>query len=203
MTSISFILTISSPNNKLTSQEEGKCQCESDLRSNEHYLSSSENKALKKFRPVWDLNPWLPRYRCGALPSSTIFTSLSAVHIYDFHIVTVIYSSHHGFVWNQHNDQLPIGMLNQNKKKNILSLSRVLLQETIHRYLLNLRWGSCERYSAMLHVSFRCRLSKMVKQFPCQICSWRAIKVLVNRILRILSQDATLDSLRSIYNLHS
>ena len=117
--SISFILTISSPNNKLTSQEEGKCQCESDLRSNEHYLSSSENKALKKFRPVWDLNPWLPRYRCGALPSSTIFTSLSAVHIYDFHIVTVIYSSHHGFVWNQHNDQLPIGMLNQNKKKNI------------------------------------------------------------------------------------
>ena len=185
------------------SQEEGKCQCESDLRSNEHYLSSSENKALKKFRPVWDLNPWLPRYRCGALPSSTIFTSLSAVHIYDFHIVTVIYSSHHGFVWNQHNDQLPIGMLNQNKKKNIQSLSRVLLQETIHRYLLNLRWGSCERYSAMLHVSFRCRLSKMVKQFPCQICSWRAIKVLVNRILRILSQDATLDSPRSIYNLHS
>ena len=159
VTSISYILTISSPNNKLTSQEEGKCQCESDLRSNEHYLSSSENKTLKKFRPVWDLNPWLPRYRCGALPSSTIFTSLSAVHIYDFHIVTVIYSSHHGFVWNQHNDQLPIGMLNQNKKKNILSLSRVLLQETIHRYLLNLRWGSCERYSAMLHVSFRCRLS--------------------------------------------
>ena len=45
--SISFILTISSPNNKLTSQEEGKCQCESDLRSNERYLSSSENKALK------------------------------------------------------------------------------------------------------------------------------------------------------------
>ena len=30
---------------------------QSDLRSNEHYLSSSENKAWKKkFRPVWDLN---------------------------------------------------------------------------------------------------------------------------------------------------
>ena len=31
------------------------CECESDLRSNEHYLSSSENKTWKKFRPVQDL----------------------------------------------------------------------------------------------------------------------------------------------------
>ena len=32
---------------------------ESDPRSNVHYLSSSEKKAWKKkFRPVWDLNPW-------------------------------------------------------------------------------------------------------------------------------------------------
>ena len=29
---------------------------ESDPRSNEHYLGSSENKALKNFRPVQDLN---------------------------------------------------------------------------------------------------------------------------------------------------
>ena len=29
---------------------------ESDLRSNEHYLRSSEKKAWKKFRPVRDLN---------------------------------------------------------------------------------------------------------------------------------------------------
>ena len=28
---------------------------ESDLRSDVHYLGSSENKAWKKFRPVWDL----------------------------------------------------------------------------------------------------------------------------------------------------
>ena len=42
---------------------------ESDLRSNEHYLSSSENKAWKKFRPVQDLNPWPLRYQCSALPT--------------------------------------------------------------------------------------------------------------------------------------
>ena len=30
----------------------------SDLCSSEHYLSSSNNKAWKKFRPAWDLNPW-------------------------------------------------------------------------------------------------------------------------------------------------
>ena len=53
---------------------------ESDLRSNEHYLGSSENKALKKFRPVRDLN-------------SCIFISFSAVHIYDFHIFIL-----HGFI---------------------------------------------------------------------------------------------------------
>ena len=30
---------------------------ESDIRRNEHYLSLGENKALRKFRPVPDLNP--------------------------------------------------------------------------------------------------------------------------------------------------
>ena len=42
-----------------------------------------------------------------------IFTSLSAVHIYDFHIFTVIYSSLQGIFWNQHKDQLPVGLLAQ------------------------------------------------------------------------------------------
>ena len=37
--------------------------------------------------------------------------SLSAVHIYDVHIFTVIYSSLHWFIWNQHYDQLPVGLL--------------------------------------------------------------------------------------------
>ena len=30
----------------------------SDPRSYEHYLNSSENKAWKKLRPLWDLNSW-------------------------------------------------------------------------------------------------------------------------------------------------
>ena len=36
--------------------------------------------------------------------------SLSAVHIYDFRIFTVVCLSLHGFVWNQHSDQLPVGL---------------------------------------------------------------------------------------------
>ena len=40
---------------------------ESDLRSDVHYLGSSENKAWKKYKPVRDLNPWPLRYRCSAL----------------------------------------------------------------------------------------------------------------------------------------
>ena len=31
-----------------------------------------------------------------------IFTSLTAVQIYDFHIFTTVYSPLHGFIWNQH-----------------------------------------------------------------------------------------------------
>ena len=42
-----------------------------------------------------------------------IFTSLSAVQIYDFHIFTAVYSPLHGFIWNQHIDQLPVGLLAQ------------------------------------------------------------------------------------------
>ena len=31
----------------------------------------------------------------------SIFPSLSAVQIYDFHVFTVVYSPLHGFIWNQ------------------------------------------------------------------------------------------------------
>ena len=31
----------------------------------------------------------------------------------DFHIFLTVYSSLHGFIWNQHNDQLPVGLLAQ------------------------------------------------------------------------------------------
>ena len=43
---------------------------ESDPCSKVQDLGSSENKAWKKkFRPVWDLNPWTLQYRCSALPT--------------------------------------------------------------------------------------------------------------------------------------
>ena len=54
-----------------------------------------------------------------------IFTSLSTVHIYDFHIFTVIYSSLHGFMWNQHNDQLPVGLLAQ-LVEHCIGIARVM-----------------------------------------------------------------------------
>ena len=55
-----------------------RCEYESDLRSNEHHFSSSENlnKAWKKFRPVQDLNPWPLRYRCSALSQRSEFKSM-------------------------------------------------------------------------------------------------------------------------------
>ena len=37
-----------------------------------------------------------------------IFTSLTGVGIYDFHIFIAVYSPLHGFIWNQHSDQLPV-----------------------------------------------------------------------------------------------
>ena len=54
---------------------------ESDLRSNEHYLSSSENKAWKKFRPVRDSNPWPLRHRCNAPPTEPTSTTWAVVKI--------------------------------------------------------------------------------------------------------------------------
>ena len=47
------------------------------------------------------------------IASKSVLISLSAVHLYDFHIFTAIYSSIHGFIWKQHNDRLLIGLLAQ------------------------------------------------------------------------------------------
>ena len=40
----------------------------------------------------------------------TVMNTTLTVQIYYFHILTVIYSPLHGFIWNQF-DQLPIGLL--------------------------------------------------------------------------------------------
>ena len=42
---------------------------QNNLCSNENYLSSSEKRASKKFRPLLDLKPWPLRYLCSALPT--------------------------------------------------------------------------------------------------------------------------------------
>ena len=39
--------------------------------------------------------------------------SQTTVHMYDFHVFTVIDSSLHKFITNQHNDQLLVGLLAQ------------------------------------------------------------------------------------------
>ena len=71
---------------------------ESDLRSNEHYLSNSEKKAWKNsgLYEIWTHD------HCD-----------TAVQIHDFHMFTTVYSPLHGFIWNQNSDQLPVGLLAQ------------------------------------------------------------------------------------------
>ena len=73
------------------------------------------------------MNPWPLRYRYSVLPTeltnqlvvfitakiASILIYLSAVHIYDFHVITVSFSLLHGFILNQHNDQLPVSLLAQ------------------------------------------------------------------------------------------
>ena len=80
---------------------------------------------------------------------SFIFTSFSAVQIYDFHIFTVVYSPLHGFNWNQHNDQLPFGRaLHRYRRGQGFTAAQVLfittkisfmtfiyLQSFIHHYM--------------------------------------------------------------------
>ena len=46
--------------------------------------------------------------------SNNIFTS--AVHVYDFHVITVIDSPLHGFIWNQNSNELSVGLLTQSVK---------------------------------------------------------------------------------------
>ena len=47
--------------------------------SYEHYWTSSWNKTWKKFRPIWDLNPWPLWYQCSALPTK-LTSQLGAGH---------------------------------------------------------------------------------------------------------------------------
>ena len=84
----------------------------SDPCSYEHYWTSSWNKAWKQFRAVRDLNPWPLRYRCSALPTE-LYSFLQPQCTYMLSYIYNDYSPLGGFIWNQHNDQLPVGLLAQ------------------------------------------------------------------------------------------
>ena len=85
---------------KTNQQKENKY--ESDLHSNEHYLSSSENKAWKKIQACRGLNPWPLRYQSSALPteltrsyfhhcSSSVFIRSSNIWLSYIHIPLLLY----------------------------------------------------------------------------------------------------------------
>ena len=73
----------------------------SDPRSYEHYLSSSENKAWKKFRPVQDLNPWPLQYQFWLFFRPYFHYYLSSVHNCEdcFHFRFCNGSSHIWFLY--------------------------------------------------------------------------------------------------------
>ena len=85
------------------------------------YHSFPSYKGTKiKFGPEWGLNPWPLRYRRSNLPTepiSQLGAGHQAVHIYDFHIFMVIYSSPHGLyrtkimTSSQLACSLPVGLL--------------------------------------------------------------------------------------------
>ena len=55
------------------------------------------------------------RYFEDLFPSrrSLSFTTSSTVHMYDFHIFTVIYSLLHRFIWNKYNEHFPVSLVAQ------------------------------------------------------------------------------------------
>ena len=103
------------------------CEYEADLHSNKHFLSSVENKTWKNFHACTtrDLNAWPLQYRfffsfrpyfhycSGSVHYSKDHFNSCLYPQFTYMIFTVIYSSLNRFIWNQHNDQLPVGLLAQ------------------------------------------------------------------------------------------
>ena len=105
-------------------------ECRIDLRSYEHYWTSSWNKAWKKFRRVRDLNPWPLRYRCNVLPTElTSQLGLSnkaskwwimAINIWKSYVCTAVEETNIESIiavmqehyWTS-NDRFPVGLLAQ------------------------------------------------------------------------------------------
>ena len=103
------------------------CEYEADLHSDKHFPSSVENKTWKNFHACTarDLNAWPLRYWFFSFFRPYFHYCSGSVHYskdhfnsclypqFTYMIFTVIYSSLNRFIWNQHNDQLPVGLLAQ------------------------------------------------------------------------------------------
>ena len=64
---------------------------------------------------LWELKVQYYPQKSTKTRNAVVVKKLSKCHntIYDFHIFTTVYSPRHKFIWNQHIDQLPVGLLAQ------------------------------------------------------------------------------------------
>ena len=79
---------------------------ESGLRNNEHYVSSTD----------FFIRPYFLHFLSSAHCCEDRFHIrffMRSSHIWFSYIFTIVYTSLHGFIWDQHNDQLPVGLLAQ------------------------------------------------------------------------------------------
>ena len=88
------------------------------LSINENYLCELrlKKRIWKHSSQLWKKNSGLYSWWSIVFITAritSIFVSSTAVHMYDFHVFPVVYSPLWGFIWNQHNDQLPVSLLAQ------------------------------------------------------------------------------------------
>ena len=117
-------------------------------------------------------------------------------NIYDFHIFTVIYSPLRGFIWNQHNDQLPVGLLAQlvGRCTSIaLVLGPNLVQAWIFfRSYFHYHWSSVHNCKEGFHPCVKCSILgrfillvyNISKQIPCCCVS-------VQKLIKVISYTHT------------
>ena len=82
--------------------------------------------------------------------------------IYDFHIFTVIYSPLWGFIWNQHNDQLPVGLLAQ-LVEHCTSIALVLGPNLVQAWIFfrsyfHYHWSSVRNCKDGFHLCVKCSI---------------------------------------------
>ena len=134
------------------------------------------------------LKEWFPLKKRDNCPKQVVFISATiayiffsstAIHIYDFHMFTVIYSPPCGFIWTKHNNQLPVGLLAQFverctghgfKSRTGLNLFR----SYFHNYLISVY--NCE--DRFLIRFFNCSSRIWFSHiFIYSVCIWIVLKV--------------------------